>query len=310
MPHKTRSTPNRINGDFPMNLLQRAVYFGFNIVEELRPQPTLSDVIPFRIEASAYPGDCLARTASPSRILSNLFWLGLPVEAIEAALGTVRIVDVGCGKGGYAKLFAKRFGTMESYLGIDVERRDAWDRHSTRDPRCRFVAAPAESITDEVLGDATLIVSQSALEHFPEDLTFAGKVGGWAASADRPILQLHILPGPKNWRQYGTHGFRGYTKRALAGLIDAFQPRDHRVFVLGGKACNEVHYRWIYDRLNRSVRDRRAADTDAYSTALATALADDAARLNDSVDDACFLVLATMHGDGELLPALQRHMAP
>lgn len=293
-----------------MSLVSRAAYFARNIAEQIKPQPALDKVVPFRIDAQRYPGEYLAATASPSRTLSNLFWLTLPAEEIAAALGAVRLVDVGCGAGGYAALFADRFPDMQSYLGIDIAARDAWRERSARDARCRFVAAPAETIDAGLLGDTTLIVSQSALEHFPHDLVFARNVRDWAVRAGHPVLQLHLLPGAYNWRQYGTHGFRGYTARSLARLIDAFAPDDHRVFVLGGAACNDVHYRWIYDRLRRRAHDRRDDDAAAYAAELSAALAADAARPHVDVGAACFLALATLHGGGDLAALLQRRLAP
>lgn len=280
----TRSSPCKISGDGKLSRSQRIAWTLLNMFEQFRPQSQLRNVVVFPTDAQPFPAVHLPAAASPTRILSNKFWLSEQTRRIAARLGDVHVTDIGCGSGGYAKLFEDVF-SMRSYLGLDLNPRPTWVETPTR----RFVAMPAEQISADILGRTNLVTSQSALEHFPEDLTFARKAGAWARSASWPIVQMHLLPGPWGWRQTGPHGFRGYPANGLRKLIDAFAPDDYRVVALGGPACNRVHFQWVYDKLRPGSRDRRGES--GYVPALSQALEEDLARRAVPVGDACFIAL-------------------
>jgi SAM-dependent methyltransferase len=82
--------------------------------------------------------------ASPSRRLSDLFWINLPWQKIQEELGTIHIVDVGCGKGTYGKKIQKWSNNrVESYTGIDINSHDTWEEYS-KEFGFRFFEVPAE----------------------------------------------------------------------------------------------------------------------------------------------------------------------
>jgi hypothetical protein len=52
----------------------------------------------------------IPQTASPSRRLSELFWLSLPWHAILRQLGRISALEVGCGSGAYGRLLERILG--------------------------------------------------------------------------------------------------------------------------------------------------------------------------------------------------------
>src|SRR3546814_5649889 len=88
------------------------------------------------------------------------------MEALCAVLGPLHLLEIGCGDGRYFDLYDESFGGLASYTGIDPRPRDSW--RSDR-PRRSFRQSTAEDISPETLKDTNLIVSQSAIEHIPDD---------------------------------------------------------------------------------------------------------------------------------------------
>src|SRR3546814_8552635 len=89
--------------------------------------------------------------------------------------------------GGYFDLYDESFGGLASYTGIDPRPRDSW--RSDR-PRRSFRQSTAEDISPETLKDTNLIVSQSAIEHIPDDVGVFRALGRWAEAIGRQIVQI------------------------------------------------------------------------------------------------------------------------
>ena len=287
-----RSTFNRISGDAPLSRRKRRLWYALNAVEWSRPDVSPGRIIPFRPAQIHYPTPLTPAACSPSRVLSHLFWLSMDAQKIRDTLGALIVADIGCGRGGYAGFFDSAFGGLDAYLGIDIRRHEAWGEVQ-RDPRYRFLECQAEAVTPTTLSDTTLILSQSALEHFLEDLTFMRTVRAWADGHGRPAMQIHLLPASNMWRQYGPHGFRGYSGRSLSRLIAAAGGSSVAVFTLGGRHSNRVHHKFIRDTLTKQSEDRRG--DDAYTTAVRAGIEADTASPTTRIADACFLALIIVH---------------
>ena len=61
--------------------------------------------------------------SSPSRSLSDLFWMTLPWGDIQSELAEMHVLDTGCGSGNFAvRLQNYTGGRIESYLGVDMDK--------------------------------------------------------------------------------------------------------------------------------------------------------------------------------------------
>lgn len=292
----SRSTFNPISGDHAQPGYLRSLWIWLNRFDACLPQPVLANLRPFSTPLDSYPGPYLEASYSPSRLLSNLFWFSLPAAALRARLGRLDVIDIGCGRGNYKAVLETALGPLDSYTGIDVQPRPEWAALQAADPHCRFIEAYAENISPEMISGGSLIVSQSAIEHIRDDMDLMRHIAEGLRKRPGPSLQIHLLPSSHMWRQYGLHGYRGYSARALRRLLSAFPDFSTALYVLGGAASNAVHYDWIHDHLDPKRPDRRDDDLTAYSAAVRAALMADFAAPNTSVGNAAFLGLVIGRG--------------
>lgn len=110
--------------------------------------------------------------------------MALPCQRIASELGgSVRAFEVGCGTG--RGVLGDAFG---GYVGLDVGRRAEWDTRRS-DPKIELACADSGS-TARYLSGANLIIAQSALEHFEEDLLFFRQIADYIATANRPMVPV------------------------------------------------------------------------------------------------------------------------
>jgi hypothetical protein len=225
--------------------------------------------------------DYWSRTAiksSPSRKLSDLFWLQIPWEAIEAELGTISVFDTGCGSGGHGeRLRAYSGDRVSSYTGVDVVEHRDWATHETRHAGFHFRKMSSSEAALSIPNDTTLIISQSAIEHFEADLTYFEDIRDHISRTARPVLQIHLFPSAACLPLYAYHGVRQYTPRTVARIARVFGDQSHAVlYRLGGDACNRVHWEWIaLPTLHAGGTDLRETHTFDYDVTLRRAIGAD-----------------------------------
>jgi SAM-dependent methyltransferase len=214
----------------------------------------------------------------------------LPWQRIASELnGSVKVLEVGCGTGRYSALLKDCLGdAFGGYVGIDVTRHAEWDSHQSN-PKIELFCADSGS-TAKYLADANLIITQSALEHFEEDLTFFRQIADYIATADRPMVQCHLMPSAGCLTTFLWHGVRQYTPRTISRITRLFGGEtSKRLYFLGSAACNRVHRRYItYPWLLRRA-DRRRKYQDAYDRDLRQAMQQD--EIVPRRDEACFHAL-------------------
>jgi hypothetical protein len=241
--------------------------------------------------------DALDLDVTPCRAVSDLFWASLDWQALESAAGgAIHLVDVGCGSGGYlGKLQACSGGRIRGYRGFDIADSKDWAEVSRQFPFASFVRTSGVISPADVPAETSLVISQSALEHFVEDCGFMSLAGDIARRGN-PLLQIHLVPAPMALKLYLNHGFRQYASLHLARLVEAMDiEADVRVVDLGGRDVSRLHFRqYVLPRLRRGRRPMAPAE---YRAALRDALLRSS---GDRPGSASFIALMIATGGAKL----------
>lgn len=209
---------------------------------------------------------------SPGRKAADMFCMDLPWEAMRAELGDIRLLDIGCGRGGYARLLqAWSGGRIAGYRGIDIAPHDEWESVAREWPEAAFQVCAAESVAGVLDAGTSMLFSQSALEHISGDLALFRQIAAFAESRRQPVLQLHVVPAAAAAKIYPGHGIRYYTTRLLSKITRLFSAfSECRLIALGGEASVRVHREYITDAGGGT--QKRHADPGAYDAACREAL--------------------------------------
>ena len=218
--------------------------------------------------------------SSPSRKLSDLLWMHLPRKQIHEGLGQIHVVDVGCGSGKYGTLLTDwSEGKLASYTGIDSVENGGWPALELKNPNLRFVTADGRDFSGHIPDNANFFISQSAVEHFEEDLTFFRQIRDFIFSVNRPIIQVHVIPSRACQRLHRFHGVRQYTPRTVSKITRIFRDFSTAVlYGLGGPESNRLHYEFITrPRRGQQGTDLREQKTSEYDERLYHAIERDMA---------------------------------
>lgn len=278
---RTSTSRHRLNADRPLSAIAKAQYFLFNWINNARPYAGLDPQIvvkPFTYPDLAARWSDLPRGASPSRTLSDLFWLALPWDLIREELGPIHVLDTGCGSGAYGpRLLDWSGGHIATYTGTDAQRSEHWTALEADDRRLRFFQSNAGDFRRSIPPGTNLFISQSAIEHFDDDLTFFDQIRDFIRATDGPVLQVHLVPSQACLRLYHLHGVRQYTPRTLSRITRLFAPGSYStLYALGGSASNRLHFSFITKPLLILRRgDLRTERADEYDARLFEALSAD-----------------------------------
>lgn len=239
--------------------------------------------------ASSQPG------LSPHRYWCNWFWTALPWPALRRHLGGLDVLDLGCGSGAYAGYWDACSGGLDRYTGVDFTARDAWTAGNAAPGRTFHASDIIRHIESHPLS-ARLLLSQSALEHFPQDTRLMRLLLDRVRAAGTPCVQIHLVPSAACLELYREHGVRQYTPRSIERMLAGYRPAGARCRVvgLGGEASNRVQHDWLTAPVQAGGRDRRLSEPEAYQAALEEALRTDLARPPDNPN--CWAVVIETGG--------------
>ena len=143
-----------------------------------------------------------------------------------------------------------------------------------------FHKSDSKMIKPYIKAGTNFIMSQSAIEHFREDLTFFKIIRDHIVKSHAPTVQFHLFPSSINLKLYGNHGFRQYTPRTIQKIWTIFKNFSSGIlFELGGEECNRLHWNFITKPILLKRGDLREQKTVEYDRKLKDAI------LNDSVSD-------------------------
>lgn len=245
-----RSTSiHSLNADRGLSKPKKLAYLFLNWVNNFFPYFNVDHRIEFRSFADKNwrkEASYTFESSSVGRRLSDIFWRTLPWDKIKEELGEIHVFDTGCGQGNYSvRLQDASGGRISSYTGIDMKRRENWDKLEKENSNFRFLESSSSDITSLIPPKANLFVTQSAIEHFEEDLRFFEQIKGFLEKANKPVIQIHNFPAKAILPIYLFHGVRQYTPRNISKITRLFTDAKFYLYGLGGSAGKWMQWRYF-----------------------------------------------------------------
>jgi hypothetical protein len=280
-----------VNADNRLSIYGRVKWLICNTINNRLPLARLDNSLvykDFQVSDIDRVWSNIETSSSPARKLCDLFWFNLPLRSWEKKLGGMRAIEIGCGSGTYGFLLNKILAGRVQYRGVDIKPHPGWEAYK-HNLAYDFKVADSADI-GIYLEDANFIFTQSALEHFEEDLTFFHQIANFVAESQYPIVQLHLIPSASCIATFAWHGIRQYTPRNVSKITRLFPDTTKKtLYRLGSTRCNDVHRRWISDARWRGRNDRREQDLRTYDQELKQAVRED--MKNADRLEACFYAL-------------------
>lgn len=224
--------------------------------------------------------------ASPSRFLSDLFWMKLNWNLIRSELGEIHVFDSGAGSGKYGIKINEFSNGITSYLGLDLSPNDEWQDLMENHAYIKMKQHHSDDILSAIPENKNMFITQSAIEHFKHDLLYFRQIRQFIDKKQSPVIQVHIFPSAACLKLYGLHGVRQYTPRTVSSIVGLFNGTEHisTLCNLGGRNCNELHYRYITEPfiVSKGMVDYRDTRTDEYKHLLADAVRKDMAEADQN----------------------------
>lgn len=245
------SSIHNLNADNGLNLWQKPAYLFLNFVNNLLPYRNIDPRIKFRSfdpdpEVFEREWKNTYSTSSAARKFSDLFWRTLPWEKIREELGDIHVFDTGCGHGNYGvRIEEGSGGIIASYTGVDAKRRENWAELEKTHSNFRFIESRSADILPLIPKGANLFITQSAIEHFDQDILFFEQIREYIAKAGRPVMQVHLFPGAATLPLYLFHGLRQYTPRTISKITRLFRDAEISLYALGGSASKRLHWKYF-----------------------------------------------------------------
>jgi len=284
---------------FLYKLMTRLLYFPFNWINNLRPlkiiDPDLK-ITQFKLLDVEYKYSLIEKIASPSRKLSNLFWMNYDWKALQNTLGDINICDLGCGSGKYYELLQEYSNNnIGKYTGLDIYENKNWEKLKVQNDNVGFIKYDGKNILDLIPKETNLIISQSAIEHFTEDITIFKQVSEFVKNSEHPVYQIHLFPAASGLKMFRYHGIRQYTPRNISKITNLFSGfSNYSLLALGADDSVKIHRKYI-TKPSRTGRDLRHLKEEKYNKECLNAIKKDMAKTL-IVNDAAFYALIIKKG--------------
>ncbi len=213
--------------------------------------------------------------SSPSRSLSDLFWMKIDWQKIKSELGSIHIFDTGAGTGGYALKINDFAKGISAYCGVDLFPCEEWHQLTQQHDFITMKQLTSEQILDAIPNETNIFISQSAIEHFKNDLLYFDQIRKFVEKTNNNTIQIHLFPSAACLRLFPWHGVRQYTPRTVSTIVRLFKTQNTYsiLFRLGGRNCNDLHYRFItFPYILAKKKDLRNLKTDEYRKRLKSAI--------------------------------------
>jgi len=263
-----------LNADRGLTRVNKIKWIIYNYINNLNENLTHSDLRQLYFDKINidHLNQRFDNISSPARLLSDHFWYNINWSDLSTSLNNkINAIEIGCGNGKYGLLLNKYLNnSLNNYTGIDVK--DIDDSIFIENKKFNFILGNSNSISKYLKGH-NLIITQSALEHFDEDLTFFKQIVEYVNNSNQPIIQIHLMPSVQCLYTFLWHGVRQYSPHTISKFTRNFNENTKKfLYSLGGKNCNKVHQKYItFPRILRK-NDKRFTETDEYNIALNKAI--------------------------------------
>jgi SAM-dependent methyltransferase len=247
MASKKSASFHQINSDYPLNRIHKYLYLASNFLISFIPSGWPKGLERIKFQPSS---EEILRTAneeefpiSPSRLLSNTFWNSINWNYLQGILASeIRVAEIGCGSGRYGNRL-QGLTPLDSYLGIDLFKNSAWE--TCTNENFSFVQASYEDFS-HLVNSENFIITQSAIEHFDEDLKLFEDLNNFAENKTDPVVSIHIFPSAFCILTFLWHGIRQYGSFEIRRIIRRMPQASSKIlFSLGGIHSNIFHLRRI-----------------------------------------------------------------
>jgi len=258
-----------LSADNGLSILLKILYFLLNKLNNLLPNYKIDETLEirnFKENNLKKNWSKLDVTASPGRKSCQLFWINLPWNLIKRELNEINILDMGCGLGNYGPKFVNfSKNNINSYIGLDIKQDDYWINLKKKYPFFQFCKFNGKDFTDLIPDNTNFFITQSAIEHFEEDLSFFKQIREFICSSGKNVIQIHVFPSSTSSYLMPFHGIRQYTPRTISKIIRIFKDFSYAIlFNLGGKYSNYLHYKYITKPRRTKIGDLRTKKIKEY----------------------------------------------
>ncbi len=270
--HTPLNLINNLNANKNIDTRIKKLYFRTNKFEEQYPK--------------------LEKLSSPSRKLSDLFWMNLDWNNLEKELGELKICDIGCGSGNYfLKLLEFSGNRIKKYTGLDIVRNKNWEKLKSIYSTVNFKKYDGKNMFALIPSDTNLIISQSAIEHFLEDITIFKQLRDFTLKTEQKVNQIHLFPSKACIKLYPFHGVRQYTPKNISKITRLFFSKvsDLELYELGSENTYKAHRDFINIGLFK--RDLRKRDEGIYEQTCYKAIKDDLEKFKTNMPNFYALVI-------------------
>jgi len=240
---------HNLNADRGLNFPQKIAYLFLNWVNNLAPYLNVDkriNIRPFNNPKIKEEFENTYKESSVGRRLSDIFWRTLPWDNIVEELGEIHIFDTGCGQGNYgARLMDASGGRVTSYTGVDAKARPNWVELKNKYPCFNFIESTSSDISKLIPTNTNLFVTQSAIEHFDEDIRFFDQIRDFVNNTNKPVIQIHNFPSRAILPLYLFHGLRQYTPRTVSKITRIFSNSSVYLYGLGGRAAKKIQWKYF-----------------------------------------------------------------
>ena len=270
-----------VNADKGLNRLHKLLWLLNNLFENC-----ISGIIPFgRIKITHFSFNpekintynvigARKNQSSPTRLFNDIFWNELDFSEIKSELqNRLDAIEIGCGHGIYGDFLSSRLDEDFSYMGIDPMESNNWDVLSNN-KNLTFVKDSSEAIT-KYLNNKNFIFTQSAIEHFDNDLKFFRDLAKYVNECPYSTYQIHTFPSSLSIFSYPLHGIRQYNMKNIKKICNLFPKSKLELIALGSISSVFFHFKVITLPRLLGKSDLRVSNNDQYLKGLSDAVKKD-----------------------------------
>ena len=230
----------KINGDKLKGTLNRFLYFYQCLLDQRKGTNSYIQIN----NPNLLNNNLETYGKSPSRILCEAFWNSIDYKNLELQLKSkINFFDIGCGSGHHGTVSENLSkDSFQSYTGLDIY------KHEQFPEKYGHIIDKAENISKYINKNINFVTSQSSLEHIEHDTLVLKDLTKKLNDNNLPFIQIHMLPASSALWLYLWHGYRQYSKKNIANLINEIK-KDNDIeaslIPIGGSNSFWTHLRYI-----------------------------------------------------------------